>query len=53
MSLTAADLVSAHTINYSNEAMGMALAAIKCEIPIAIGFTVEIDGKLPSGETLQ
>ncbi|MCK5281685.1 MAG: homocysteine S-methyltransferase family protein, partial [Cyclobacteriaceae bacterium] len=53
LSLTAADLVSAHTINYSNEAMGMALAAKENEIPIAIGFTVETDSKLPSGETLQ
>ena len=53
LSLTAADLVSAHTLNYSNEAIGMSLAAKENEIPIVIGFTVETDGKLPSGETLQ
>ncbi len=50
---TNADMISAFTINYSNEAIGMALAAMENQMPIVIGFTVETDGKLPSGESLK
>jgi S-methylmethionine-dependent homocysteine/selenocysteine methylase len=47
------DMISAFTINYSAEAIGMTLAAAEYRIPIVIGFTVETDGKLPSGETIR
>jgi S-methylmethionine-dependent homocysteine/selenocysteine methylase len=49
---TAADLVSAFTINYTAEAIGIVKAAQQADIPVVIGFTVETDGRLPSGETL-
>ena len=49
---TAADLVSAYTLNYAEEAMGIALAARQHGIPAALSFTVETDGRLPSGEPL-
>lgn len=48
-----ADLVSAYTLNYIDEALGVVLAAQNTGIPITISFTVETDGRLPSGETLE
>lgn len=47
-----ADLVSALTLNYSDEAVGIARAAACAELPAVISFTVELDGQLPSGEGL-
>jgi S-methylmethionine-dependent homocysteine/selenocysteine methylase len=47
-----ADLVSAFTMTNANEAQGVALAARDANMPCAISFTVETDGRLPSGETL-
>jgi S-methylmethionine-dependent homocysteine/selenocysteine methylase len=47
-----ADLVSAFTMTNANEAQGVALAARDANMPSAISFTVETDGRLPSGETL-
>ena len=47
-----ADLVSALTLTYADEATGIARAAASAGIPVAISFTVEIDGRLPSGQTL-
>jgi S-methylmethionine-dependent homocysteine/selenocysteine methylase len=52
LSETKADLVSAFTINYSEEAIGIVRAAQQVGIPVVIGFTVETDGRLPSGQTL-
>jgi S-methylmethionine-dependent homocysteine/selenocysteine methylase len=48
-----ADLVTAVTITYSDEAIGIVNAARLFGIPVVISFTVETDGKLPSGESLQ
>jgi S-methylmethionine-dependent homocysteine/selenocysteine methylase len=48
-----ADLVSAFTLNYSEEAMGIAQSAKKIGIPVVISFTLETDGRLPTGETLR
>ncbi|MCB8821892.1 homocysteine S-methyltransferase family protein [Microvirga rosea] len=48
-----ADMVTAFTINYAEEAIGIARAAAKAAIPVVISFTVETDGKLASGESLQ
>lgn len=50
---TEADMISAFTMAYSDEAIGMVLAAQKAGMPIVIAFTVETDGRLPSGETLK
>ncbi len=47
-----ADMVSAITITYANEAAGIALAARRAGIPCVISITVETDGRLPSGQTL-
>ena len=48
-----ADLVSAITMNYAEEALGIARAAQALGMPAVISFTVETDGRLASGETLQ
>jgi len=50
---TAADLVSALTLTYADEAIGVARAARDAEIPIVVSFTVETDGRLPSGQSLR
>jgi S-methylmethionine-dependent homocysteine/selenocysteine methylase len=50
---TDADFVSAFTMNYVNEAIGVARAAKAARMPIVISFTVETDGKLPTGQTLK
>lgn len=49
---TEADLVSAFTMTYSQEAIGIVQAARDAALPVVIAFTVETDGRLPSGETL-
>jgi len=48
-----ADLVTAITITYAAEAVGVANAAKDAGVPAVISFTVETDGTLPSGETLR
>ncbi len=50
---TQADLISAFTMTHSGEAVGVALAAKRAGMPVVISFTTEIDGRLPSGETLR
>ena len=50
---TNADLVSALTINYNEEAIGLVKAAKKNGLPVVISYTVETDGKLPSGQSLK
>jgi S-methylmethionine-dependent homocysteine/selenocysteine methylase len=50
---TAADLVSALTLTYAAEAVGVARAAQNAGIPSVISFTVETDGRLPSGQSLR
>lgn len=49
---TAADLISALTMNNVPEAIGITRAAQKAGIPVAISFTVETDGRLPTGQEL-
>lgn len=49
---TAADLVTAMTINYADEAVGIVRAAKHANMPIVISFTVETDGNLPTGQPL-
>ena len=48
-----ADMASAITMNYVEEALGIARAAQRAAMPVAISFTVETDGKLPTGQTLK
>jgi S-methylmethionine-dependent homocysteine/selenocysteine methylase len=50
---TPADFVNALTLTYSAEAIGIARAANAVGLPVAISFTVETDGLLPGGETLE
>jgi homocysteine S-methyltransferase len=47
-----ADLVSAFTLTNVNEAIGVACAAKASGIPCVISFTLETDGRLPTGESL-
>lgn len=49
---TEADMIAAFTMNYVEEAVGIALAAREAGMPLALSFTVETDGRLPSGDTL-
>jgi S-methylmethionine-dependent homocysteine/selenocysteine methylase len=49
---TAADLVSALTMTYADEATGIVRAAQTAGLPVVISFTVETDGRLPSGQSL-
>jgi S-methylmethionine-dependent homocysteine/selenocysteine methylase len=49
---TAADLVTAITMTYVEEAIGIARAAAETGMPAVISFTLETDGRLPSGQDL-
>jgi S-methylmethionine-dependent homocysteine/selenocysteine methylase len=49
---TAADMVTAITMTNTNEAIGVARAARAAGVPVAISFTVETDGRLPTGDAL-
>ncbi|WP_448574135.1 homocysteine S-methyltransferase family protein [Trichothermofontia sp.] len=48
-----ADLVTAITMNYAEEAIGIARAAQALEMPVVISLTVETDGNLPTGQSLK
>ena len=50
---TNADMVSALTMTYAEEAIGVTRAAQAAGLPVVISFTVETDGRLPSGQSLQ
>lgn len=49
---TEADMVAAVTLTYPDEAIGIVDAAAACEMPVVISFTLETDGRLPSGDAL-
>lgn len=49
---TEADMVCGMTMNYVEEAIGIARAAARAQIPVAVSFTVETDGRLPTGQSL-
>ena len=51
-SLAGADMIAAITMTYADEAIGIARAAAAAGVPCAISFTVETDGRLPSGQAL-
>jgi homocysteine S-methyltransferase len=46
------DMLEALTMTTSAEALGISMAAQRLGLPVAISFTVETDGRLPSGEAL-
>jgi S-methylmethionine-dependent homocysteine/selenocysteine methylase len=49
---TAADVITAITMTYPAEAIGIVLAARDVGMPVVISFTVETDGSLPIGVSL-
>ena len=49
---TAADMATAITMTYAEEATGVTRAAAAIGLPVVISFTVETDGRLPSGQAL-
>ncbi|MDJ0648548.1 MAG: homocysteine S-methyltransferase family protein [Xenococcaceae cyanobacterium MO_188.B19] len=48
-----ADLVTATTMTYAEEAIGISRAAENAKIPVVISFTVETNGRLPTGQSLE
>jgi homocysteine S-methyltransferase len=48
-----ADLISGLTLTYAEEAVAIARAAERAGMPAVISFTVETDGRLPSGLALR
>jgi S-methylmethionine-dependent homocysteine/selenocysteine methylase len=52
-SQTEADLVTAITMTHAEEAIGIVRAASSVDMPVVVSFTVETDGRLPSGQTLE
>ena len=46
-------MLCAITMNYSAEAIGIVRAARRAAMPVAISFTVETDGDLPTGQPLR
>jgi homocysteine S-methyltransferase len=49
---TEADYVTAYTLTNVPEAVGIARAAAKAGLPVALSFTLETDGNLPGGKPL-
>lgn len=49
---TQVDVISGYTLTYPAEAIGIAQAAMRYNLPVVLSFTVETDGHLPTGETL-
>jgi S-methylmethionine-dependent homocysteine/selenocysteine methylase len=47
-----ADMITAMTITNTPEAIGIVRAAMAAGMPVVIGFTVETDGSLPTGQAL-
>ena len=47
------DMVAGVTMTYAEEAIGIARAAADAGLPCAVSFTVETDGRLPSGQPLK
>ncbi len=49
---TEIDMVTALTFTQSDEAIGIVRAARAADLPVVISFTVETDGNLPTGQSL-
>ena len=52
MAAAGVDVVSAITMGYVDEAVGITRAARAAGLPAVVSFTVETDGRLPSGDSL-
>ncbi len=48
-----ADMVTAITMTYAEEAIGLTRAARSAGLPVVISFTIETDGRLPTGQRLK
>lgn len=46
------DIVTAYTITHTGEAIGIVQKAKSLDLPFALSFTVETDGRLPTGQDL-
>ncbi|ABL98627.1 homocysteine S-methyltransferase family protein [Shewanella amazonensis] len=49
---TSADMICALTLNRVEEAIGIVEAAREAAMPVVISFTLETDGRLPTGQSL-
>jgi S-methylmethionine-dependent homocysteine/selenocysteine methylase len=47
-----AEMISAITMTYADEAIGISRAAGSVSLPVVVSLTVETDGRMPSGQTL-
>lgn len=47
------DMITAITMTYPDEAIGIVKAAQAVNLPVVISFTTETDGRLPNGSTLK
>ena len=45
-------MITAVTMTYAEEAIGVVEAASAVDLPVVVSFTVETDGRLPSGQEL-
>lgn len=52
LAATNVDMLCAMTLNYVEEAIGITHAARRAGVPLVISFTVETNGKLPTGQSL-
>jgi homocysteine S-methyltransferase len=52
LSQAGVDMISAITMTNISEATGIVRAAVEQSLPVVISFTVETDGRIPTGETL-
>jgi homocysteine S-methyltransferase len=52
MAAAGVDVVTAVTMGYVEEAVGITRAAQAAGLPAVVSFTLETDGRLPSGDTL-
>ncbi len=50
---TDVDVISGYTLAYASEAIGMVRAARRFGLPVVISFTVETNGRLPTGASLE
>lgn len=50
---TDVDIISGYTLAYPAEVIGIVRAARRFVLPVVISFTVETDGKLPTGSSLE
>ncbi|MEM7753956.1 MAG: homocysteine S-methyltransferase family protein [Pseudomonadota bacterium] len=46
------DMITAMTLTHASEAIGITRAAREIDVPVVIAFTLETDGRLPSGQPL-